>query len=209
MCALVSRNSAVPNLLPTNGASRRPCAEYGFTGATSTSRRTRKPGLRAAFPAQALRSRHHRDRAAMRSPQQIKRRNSQPLDEPQKPLRRPSHGMINPSRPIREPRTHHVRRINRSVRRQAPASYIARKTNIPATHAAESAPARTPRAGSACAPHQVHPALFHPRAQRRSEAAGASGVETSRSAAITAKSSHSESSRNPDNSFPLHQILFK
>ena len=37
----VARNNPAPKLLPKNGASRRPCAEYGFTGATSTSLRKR------------------------------------------------------------------------------------------------------------------------------------------------------------------------
>ncbi len=133
------------------------------------------PQPRSSILAQAFRSRHHRDRASMRRPQQIKRRNSQLCDKPQKTLRRPPHGMIQPRRTIRKPRTHHVRRINRSVRRQRRHRISPRK-RIPQQPMQQNQ--RRPRA-RAQVTHahaiQLHPAFFHARAQRRANGCSARG----------------------------------
>ena len=151
--------------VPKNGASHCPCAEYGFTGATSTSRRR----CRSRIPAQAFRSRHHRHRATTRSSQQIERRNPQPLDEPKQPLRGPPHRMVDPGRTVGEPRTHHVRRIDRSVRRQS------RHGVSPGKRISQQPMQQNQRRSRARAqvtharPIDFHPAFFHARAQSRSK----------------------------------------
>ena len=164
------------------------------------------PQMQSAFPLQAFRSRHHRHRAAMRSPQQIKRSDSQLFDKPQKPLRRPPHGMIDPRRPIRKSRPHHVRRIDRSIRRQSrhrkpPGKRISQQPmqqeSAPAPRVPDfSRPLREVGLGAQiphARPIHLHPAFFHARTEP-----GTGAAETSRSAAITAKSS----SNSRDNSFP-------
>ena len=156
--------------------------------------------VHSRISAQAFRSRHHRHRSAMRSPQQIERRNSQPLDELQQTLCR-SHAWNGRARPgdRRTPRPSCPARKPWHTAPE-PAWYIARKKNIPATHAAKSAPAQNPRADSACAPHPYPSSTLPPPRPEAEQNA----VETSGLHSTIAKSSNSQ-----DNSFTARQILFR
>ena len=179
------------------------------------------PHLQTRIPVQTLLCGHHRNRAAMRSPQQIKRRNSQIPDEPQKTPRRPPHGMIKPGRTIREPRSHHVRRIHRRIRRQSrhrksprkrisqqPMHQNQRRRGCPTS----STFCEKWNRGRAQIPHaraiHIHPALFHPRAQSRTEP----GFEYSRN--FPASRRHHQIVQlqifsKPGQLFPRRRALFK